>query len=61
MTGQAVFGRYIILNLTPIFDWQVTTTRKQQKFDIDNSWVNTSQFRYDYSVGGLLYVDNTDS
>ena len=61
MTGQAVFGRYIILNLTPIFDWQVTTTRKQQKFDIDNSWVNASQFRYDYSVGGLLYVDNTDS
>ena len=33
--GKAVFVRYIIFNLVPIFDRKVTTYRKQRKFYID--------------------------
>ena len=33
--GQANFGRYMILNLASVVDWQVITYLKQRQLEID--------------------------
>ena len=49
----------MIFNLASVFDWQVITTRKHQKFDIDNVRKIAKQVRHNYKVDYLVYVDMT--
>ena len=41
--GQAVFGKYMIFNLTSVVDWKVATATKQRQLDIDNAQENYRQ------------------
>ena len=51
---QSIFVRDMIFNLASVFDWQVITTRKHQKFDIDNVRKIAKQFRHNYKVDYLV-------
>ena len=41
--GQAVFGRYMLFNLTSVVDWRVVTAAKQRQLYIDNVRVMPSK------------------
>ena len=55
-TGQAVFFREMIFNLTPVVDWRFITVGKQQQVDIDDVRENSRQFTHDYAIGNLVNV-----
>ena len=57
--GQAVFGRYMLFNLTSVDDWWVVTAAKQRQLDIDNVRENTKQVTHDYDIGDQVYVEMT--
>ena len=50
-SGQAVFGREMIFNLSLVIDWRVITTAKQLQADIDNVAGNARQVTHDYAIG----------
>ena len=56
-TGQAVFGRDMILNIATVIDWQVITANEHQQVDIDNVQENARRFMHEYTVGNLVYVE----
>ena len=56
---QAVFGRYIILNLTLVVDWRVITAAKQRQVDIDYVQENDRRVTHDYKIGDRVYVEMT--
>ena len=49
--GQYVFGVDMLLNLASVVDWQVATSAKQRKLDIDNVREDASQVTHDYAIG----------
>ena len=55
--GQDVFGRYTVLNLTQIFYFQVTTTRKIGKLTYIILENFQKRVRHAQSVGNLVYAD----
>ena len=59
MSGQVMFGRYMLFNVMPIVDWCVVTARKQRKFDIYNARENNRQVRHEYTLGNIVYVEKT--
>ena len=56
---QSIFVRDVIFNSSEIVDGIVVTTDKKRKFYIDNVCEITTQVKYGYTVGNLLYVYNT--
>ena len=59
MSGQSVFGRDMLFNLTSVVDWRVSTTANQLQVDIDNSRENTKRVTHDYAIGNQVYVETT--
>ena len=57
--GQAVFGRYMLLNLASVIYWQVATAAKQHQIDIDNFRENAKRVMHDYTIGDQVYVEMT--
>ena len=46
-SGQSVFGRDMLFNLTSVFDWQVATAAKQHQVDIDNVRENAKRVTHE--------------
>ena len=44
---QAVFGRYMLFNLTSSVDWQVATAAKKRQVDINNVRENAKRVTHD--------------
>ena len=59
-SGKSVLGRYIIFNLASVVEWRVITDRKKLQVNIDHVCKSAKRVRYDYAIGNLVYVDNTD-
>ena len=59
MTGQAIFWRYMLLNLTQIVYCNIVTARNQKQVNIDNVKKNDGQVSHGYKIGNLVYVENT--
>ena len=57
--GQAVFGIYLLFNLTSVVYWLVITSAKQRQVDIDNVRENSRQVTHDYTIGNRVYVEIT--
>ena len=49
----------MLFNITSIIDWSVVTTRKQRQVNIDNVRENSRQVKHEYTIGNLVYVENT--
>ena len=56
---QAVFGRYMLFNLTSVIDWQVVTTENQQQVDIDKAQQNSMRVTHDYKRCNQVYAEMT--
>ena len=54
-----MFRRDLLFNITPIIDWRNLTAGNQQQVDIDNVCKNSRQFWHDYTIGDIVYVENT--
>ena len=57
--GQAVFGRYVLFNLTSVVDWRVVIAAKKSQLDIDNVRENAKRVTHDYAIGNQVYVEIT--
>ena len=55
--GQAIFGRDILFNLSPVVEWRVATDVKLRQVDIDNVRENDKRFTHDYAIGDQFYVE----
>ena len=58
-TGQSVFGRYMLFNLTSVVYWQVVTTATKRQVYIDNVRENARQVKNDYAIRNQVYVEIT--
>ena len=58
-SGQAIFGRDMIFNLTSVLDKQVVPTADQQQADIDKLQGNARRVMHDYAIGDQVYVEIT--
>ena len=59
MSGQSVFGRDMLFNLTSVVDWRVSTAANKLQVDINNFRENTKRVTHDYAIGGQVYVEIT--
>ena len=57
--GQAVSGRYVLINLTSVLNWQVVAAANQRQVDIDNVREKFSQVTHYYTIGDQVYVKMT--
>ena len=57
--GQAVFGRYVLFNLTSVVDWRVVTSARKIQVDIHNVRENAKRVRRDYATGDQVNVEMT--
>ena len=55
-SGQAIFGRDMIFNLTSVLDKQVVPTADQQQADIDKLQGNARRVMHDYAIGDQVYL-----
>ena len=58
-TGESIFGIDMIFKFASFIDWKVITPGNQHQVKIDDAWKYFKIFIYYYSVGDLLYLDNT--
>ena len=57
--GKTAFGIYMLLNLTSIVGICVVTVRKKRQVDIDNVCEKSRQVKHDYTIGDIVYLENT--
>ena len=49
----------MLLNLTSIVGICVVTVRKKRQVDIDNVCEKSRQVKHDYTIGDIVYLENT--
>ena len=50
----------MLFNLMSIVDWYVVASRNKRQVDIDNVCKNARQFSHEFTIGDLVYVENTE-
>ena len=56
-TGQLVFGRDMVLNVTHLANWYDITKRKQEVINQNNKRENSKRIDYDFSVGEKVLIE----
>ena len=57
--GQSVCGRNMLFKLMSSVDWRIIIARRLWKEVVYNVQESSRQFRHDYIIGDLDYVENT--
>ena len=60
-SGQAIFGRDMIFNLSLFVDWKVLTAAKQRQADIANVRKKKRQVTHEYAIDYQVYVERLES
>ena len=58
-TGQAVFDRYMLFNLTSVVHWRVVTAANQRQVDIDNVREKAKRVTHEYDIDDQVYMEMT--
>jgi hypothetical protein len=54
--GAAIFGRYMLFDISFIANWQKIGQHRQQLTDLNNAHENEGRIDYDYKVGQKVLV-----